>query len=408
MSKTYLYQLGTNTALSYAEIVRVFQHSEVSLVDKNALVKTESALVDAQKTLDGLGGTLRIADVLPTAYETAEEAIAALPVILEKLHKDNKTRITFSSGFLTHPDNALREALENESRHTKHALKEAGHSVRYVALQHSDKQLSPASVFHNDLATSGYEILFFENNYSWYAAKTVAVQNIDAYSYRDEHRPFRDKRLGMIPLKVAQILLNLGEVKRGTRILDPFCGLGTILSEGLMMQAQVSGSDISQDVIEQCKKNLEWYKEKLVPRASFALQVCDVLKLSSLWKKPFDVIISEGYLGQPIRGAFPNPNIMKKTFDQSTLLLTSLFQEAKKGVLIPGGKIVICAPYFQAKNGTTFGPYLDRIRSFGYTQRTLLPDSEGVSSFEETRGTLLYARPDAHVGREISVWELTQ
>ena len=63
--------------------------------------------------------------------------------------------------------------------------------------------------------------------------------------------------------RYARALVNLTGVKRGQRILDPFCGTGGILIEAASIGVKAVGSDISPEMVEGCKDNmrhfgLEW------------------------------------------------------------------------------------------------------------------------------------------------------
>jgi 2-polyprenyl-3-methyl-5-hydroxy-6-metoxy-1,4-benzoquinol methylase len=99
------------------------------------------------------------------------------------------------------------------------------------------------------------------------------VQDIEAYGARDQARPARDARVGMLPPKLAQTIINLAAGRPETRmdkhwdsadglgrfmVLDPFCGTGVILQEALLMGYSVYGSDIEPRMAEYTKKNLQW------------------------------------------------------------------------------------------------------------------------------------------------------
>jgi len=62
--------------------------------------------------------------------------------------------------------------------------------------------------------------------------KTVAVQDFEDWGKRDYGRPEAEGHIGMLPPKVARMMVNLAQVNY---ILDPFCGTGTILMEALTL-----------------------------------------------------------------------------------------------------------------------------------------------------------------------------
>lgn len=56
-------------------------------------------------------------------------------------------------------------------------------------------------------------------------AKTVWIQDIESYSDRDMNRD-RSMTVGMMPPKLAQIMVNLGtKGSYNDMVWDPFCGL---------------------------------------------------------------------------------------------------------------------------------------------------------------------------------------
>lgn len=86
---------------------------------------------------------------------------------------------------------------------------------------------------------------------------TEVVSDHEAYRKRDLGRPVQ-KPMISIPPKLARILVNLSGVKPGEILLDPFCGIGTILQEGLVMGADIRGIDLRQDMVEATQRNLDW------------------------------------------------------------------------------------------------------------------------------------------------------
>ena len=85
-------------------------------------------------------------------------------------------------------------------------------------------------------------------------ALTEAIQDIDAYTARDRERPARSAKVGMLPPKLAQILVNSAQ---GSAIYDPFCGTGVILQEALLMGHEAYGSDLAAEMVDATRTNLE-------------------------------------------------------------------------------------------------------------------------------------------------------
>src|SRR5205823_3602162 len=90
-----------------------------------------------------------------------------------------------------------------------------------------------------------------------------AVQPFEQFSARDFGRPGRDDLSGMLPPKLAIIMINLAANDTISVLLDPFCGSGTILSEALLLgYKNLIGSDISEKAVADTKTNLDWIANK--------------------------------------------------------------------------------------------------------------------------------------------------
>src|SRR6185503_11866116 len=134
-------------------------------------------------------------------------------------------------------------------------------------------------------------------------AQTLFVQDIEAYGARDQARPARDARVGMLPPKLAQIMLNLsaGPLRASTddltrlRVLDPCCGTGVILQEALLMGYSVMGTDIEPRMTEYSKRNLKWLFEKY-PSLDGQVDIETADATSYQWPG-FSTIASEVFLG---------------------------------------------------------------------------------------------------------------
>jgi tRNA G10 N-methylase Trm11 len=248
-----------------------------------------------------------------------------------------------------------------------------------------------------------------------YIAKTLVVQDFEDYGRRDYQRPVRDEKQGMIPPKVAQIMLNFAEAKPGETLLDPFCGIGTIVQEGVLLGYRVLGSDINPGAIAGSEKNLEWFRNRYkIPQGKFHVEVSDAKQVSKLVANLVKIgafqtisgIVTEGYLG-PMYTKFPTPPEIEKNFKELEELYTASFQDFLK-FLPSGGKVVICFPAYKHFKGYTPLPSLDFITKIGYNQKDLIPSilAESMPFLNLTdRKTAIYDRKDQIVAREIVIFE---
>lgn len=258
--------------------------------------------------IDRLGGTQKL------AIKIEEKP-------LEFLQQMPDGKITL--GISDYSDGANKNTATREALKLKKILVRHGRSVRVVT--NKDAILSTATSLHNGLNGKNLrKVELIKVNNEWY--KVIGIQDIDAYTKRDQARPARDAKVGMLPPKLAQILINLcGPLKLGSVILDPFCGTGVVLQEALLMGYRAYGTDLSERMVEYSKKNLEWLisnSERLFsghfggccrelgpePREDgregpgpentpFELAYGDATSFT--WSQPIDAVACEGYLGKP-------------------------------------------------------------------------------------------------------------
>ncbi|MFW5990937.1 MAG: DNA methyltransferase [Candidatus Nanoarchaeia archaeon] len=112
--------------------------------------------------------------------------------------------------------------------------------------------------------------IFLHNNTA-YVTKRV-WENTDNLEERKNHKRPAPHPTSLHP-KLAKALVNLTGIKRG-RIIDPFCGGGGLLIEAGLMGLKCTGYDISQKMLEKCRKNLTYYNIK-----DFKLLQKDALQL---------------------------------------------------------------------------------------------------------------------------------
>jgi len=211
------------------------------------------------------------------------------------------------------------------------------------------------------------------------------VQDIDAYSERDYNKPFRDMKVGMLPPKLAQILLNLTGAE-GT-IWDPFCGGGVLIMEGLLMGHVMLGSDINAKTLEGAKQNVAWLREVFDVEADAKLFVHDATE--PLPGIRFDAIACEGYLG-PVQNRLKSKTELAPVIAELNTLYRTFFSALKAGKF--KGPVVIAIPFYKVREGEL-------------SLYSLISEVERMGFKKEL--DLKYARKDQLVGRQILRFRLS-
>jgi tRNA G10 N-methylase Trm11 len=147
------------------------------------------------------------------------------------------------------------------------AIKEelAGYGKKARFMGFADKkqaQLSHVEVLKKHLVESKSEVLLCIGKETAWVATTVAVHNPFEFQKRDIYKPRQRKIFGMPP-RLAKIMVNLSACTPGKVLLDPFCGVGTVLAEALLVKAAVVGTDINPWCVKAAVDNLVWLKQSM-------------------------------------------------------------------------------------------------------------------------------------------------
>ncbi|MFA5070400.1 MAG: methyltransferase domain-containing protein [Patescibacteria group bacterium] len=415
----YFFILGRNQALSLAESAAFFSREQMVFnplyLGRDFLVWETENKIDLKALNNRLGGVIKAGEIWaerpkkPDLLADLSEALGFstiskfLPVGAEKLFLGFSLYFDEGKSFIY-----LQKGLERHFLSLKKEIKETGQKLRLVTSR--GQTLSSVVVKKNKLLTAGAEIVIFVTPEKMFIGKTSSVQDFEGYSFRDFQRPGRDMRIGLMPPKVAQIMVNLAQARESEVILDPFAGCGTILQEAILLgYKNLVGSDNNPRALSQTRQNLEWlcrnYKidEKKINVKLMPIDVRQIYK--DLSPNSVDTIVTEPYLGPALDDRPGEGKIRMVAANLSQLYLD--FFTAIKRVLKPGGKIVMIWPVFRTPAGKQFLPILEKVLAKGFEKINLIPEVFKANDLEEltSRGSILYSREDQNVLREIFVFK---
>lgn len=376
--------LGRQPALGLAELESLLGAEAI-----HPLATPATALVDARlesELFQRLGGPIKVAKFLhefPTPqWKLIEQYLLSnLPKHLQYTDEGSKLTIGLSAfGLDIAPKQLLATGLS-----IKKLLKTHGKSVRLVP--NKDAALNSAQVIHNKLfGKNGWELIFVRDGQRILMGLTVNEQDIEAYAARDQERPKRDAQVGMLPPKLAQIIVNMAG-QTDLPILDPFCGTGVILQEALIMGHDVIGTDIEPRMIDYSQTNLEWLAQHTTTMGSYQLDVGDATN----YKWPdFGNIACETYLGRPF-SVEPDAQTLAKVMQDTDTIHRKFLQNVANQTQ-PGFRACIAVPAWHTKNGVKHLKTLDSLEELGYTP---------MSFVHAKAEDLIYHRDGQIVGREL-------
>lgn len=118
--------------------------------------------------------------------------------------------------------------------------------------------------------------------------------------------------------KLAKVLINLSGLRKGT-ILDPFCGTGGILIESSLLNFKTIGYDLSQEMLNRAKINIEHFNLK---------NITLTLKDSTTELEKVDAIITDPPYGRA------STLFKKDTYQMYSEFLKQAEKSTKKAVII--------------------------------------------------------------------------
>lgn len=407
---------GRLPALSLSELESLYGADKLHRVGQfGALLEIEPAQIDFSR----LGGTVKFCKPLTILDTTNWKEIENFLAGSVPQHVDYLPEGKMKLGLSVYGLRVTVGQLNASGLELKKIIKATGKSVRVVP--NKELALNSAQVLHNQLTgTLGWELIFMRDGSKTVVAQNIAEQDIEAYAARDQARPKRDAHVGMLPPKLAQLIINLavGQIKRletrdksldcselqtlnsGLCILDPFCGTGVILQEAALMGYDVYGTDLEERMVEYSKTNLDWLGEKF-SHAPFTYYLDKADATSYKWDNHFDFVATEAYLGRPF-SAKPSPEVLNEVIGDVNLIIKKFLQNLAKQTK-SGFRLCIAVPAWSASDSQLSShsskifkhlPVLENLAQLGYNR---------VSFKHVRKEDLIYSREDQIVARELLV-----
>lgn len=386
--------IGRQPAIGIAELEKVFGSENIKPIS------SESVLVNTDEfNIENFGSILKAGKIIFEAKQSNwnKTSQKIIQYYYDKFSKiDNK----ISLGISAYSFDINEREVQKTGIILKRKLKQKSVNLRLIP--NSEPALSTATSHHNKLGLSDNKIeLIVVRSFDGdvYIAESTGSQNITSYANRDQKRPKRDAYIGMLPPKLAQIMVNLAignnksfkDNSKNNIVLDPFCGTGVILQEALLMGHSAFGTDLSEKMVDYTRENLTWLgrQYKKIPNWEVNQSDATIAK----WKKPIRVVVSETYLGQPF-SAPPSKEKLNEVKNNCNHIIKEFLKNISSQIE-SGTTICIAVPAWRDNDGNfTHLPFITKIESIGYKRFRFknVVDSD-----------LIYFRPDQIVAREILI-----
>jgi tRNA G10 N-methylase Trm11 len=318
----YLFILGRNIDLSVEEIKSFFEKENIrfkiiSKINNGVLIETEKKL--AKGMVDKLGGVISVGEVL--AEGGMEKILRELND--KTLYYGNSNKLNYV--VLDFDGKNFQEIslyLKNRFREEKLKATEKKPTGR-IKLQ-SGREIPKVS---SNLVNEQYFV--FSDNFG----KIIEKSDYEKIEKRDMGKPVRRNELSISP-RLAKILINLSQVKEGETLLDPFCGVGTILQEALLQNIKIIGIDKDKNAIKNARLNLKWF--------NFHEKDYDLINgdSSKVGTRKVQAIATEPELGE-LQKTIPSQEKAREIISGFEKLIINVIKHLKRNV---SGRIVFTAP----------------------------------------------------------------
>ncbi|MEK7218238.1 MAG: RsmD family RNA methyltransferase [Patescibacteria group bacterium] len=415
---SYAAFLGHQPHISIAELGASIRDFELQRVLGGEVVLFGSTLDLDASYLQTLGGTVAIARKVHGKPATG---LGDIPDLLRDEVKGVAGKVTFSLRGFGLPPKHVRDLY----RACKAALRSHGRPARYVG---TERNPAVSVLLHDEGlldGSHGCELVLIKEGDDLWVGRTVAAQDVNAYAKRDMEKPARDTRVGLLPPKLAQILLNFGawlvhgtvggNAEKRLTVFDPFCGTGVVPIEAMLRGWNVLASDDSLRAVHACERNLEWLrKEHGIMKKDVTGRVWkqDARKAFNLKERP-DVIVTETTLGPPLEKKAPLKEASRLKTAMEDLQEAFLRNVAET---LPGVPVVATWPvWYTSKGPVRLEKVWDKLHDIGF--RIAIPAAVDLEvtgqpvpngHVRASRPTLVYRRPGQYVGREIVMLQSTR
>lgn len=382
--------LGRQPELGIAELEAIHGSSAVNWFSPHtALVETDDLQIER------LGGSQKIGRVqLEANARNWSELSTKIVQYFSKHWATHEGKLTL--GISAYGFDASARDVQKTGIILKQKLKKSGVNLRLIP--NAEPALSSATSHHNKLGLAANKvelIVVRDSRGRVLVAESLGAQNITALARRDQGRPKRDAFVGMLPPKLAMMIINLATAEKTTDkpqvVLDPFCGTGVVLQEAALMGYNVYGTDLSEKMIDFSRQNLDWLKSSHRLEFDYELQAADAIEAT--WSSQINAVATETYLGQPF-SAPPSPTKLAQVRRNCNHIISQFLINLSDQIK-PGTPLCVAVPAWRHNDGSfSHLPLIEKLAEYGYERR----------KFKNIKPSdLLYHRPDQIVARELLV-----
>ena len=253
-------------------------------------------------------------------------------------------------------------------------------SKKKAMMKHGRRQIEFQGGEKHGLPKSDFYIFYHKINDTIYFGIVNQSYDNTGVKNRDMNKPVRREALAISP-RLSKILVNLSGSKPHDLLLDPFCGVGSIIQEALLKRINVHGIDKSKEAVVSAEKNLKWLKSQYDIKVNYKIENNDSRRAPDL---QFSGIATETPLGKLLRKR-PSDNEAKQVIQNFEAYIIPILKRLKI-IKKSSAKIAITFPV---------------IRKF-HTNVQKISEKTGLKIYIKP---ILESRTDQFISRDIIVFK---
>ena len=337
-----LFQLGRDIEIAKIELCQVLKKYNFVyeiLSDEDNILIIDAQVDDSfgfNEIQNSLASTIRIAHVLYTDKIFSISGLYRVDIFLSK-----KSNVALNSHGVS------GDEYKYILKEFKEWGKKQSYKIQFKQIQGS-KDVDPKR-FHSWNLDNGFELFVAKIKSGFVVSKTLTCTNPNEYILKDTKRPDRFFTHGT-SFRLAKTMVNILGLSEGKTFVDPFCGTGTFLIEGLLNKNSVIGIDNDLELINASKRNINWFIKEYKISNNFTYEL---IHNDSRYVKLFaDGSVFEPYMG-PFLKSTPNSLKASKIMMELNHLYSDIFKNLNSSLPI-GSKVVCILPFLKSYQNEIF------------------------------------------------------
>lgn len=392
----YLFLLGRDKDLSKLELAICLKKNNInySIVinsDKYLILDIKKEEQEIKEITKDLSGIVRIAHIYFVSKKITADVSNRLNFNSPKKFNYTISSIDIDEDELGDIENILKINFKEEK--VKAVYKKPVTHTKSKSKSLINRVANPDNFFSWKIE-NGLEIFVIKGN-NFYFGKTIFCPNPRELIFKDKNRPAIKEKYNT-SFRLVSIMINLLNLNRGKTLVDPFCGTGTFLIEGLIKGYDVIGIDVDFEMVDSANKNVSWAVSTFKLKNKYK-----IIRGSSVNTKfQADACVFEPYMG-PFFKKLPNSVKARTLVKELNEIYSGVFLNLNKS-LSKNARVVCILPEYKTNDKKLISINKDVFLKNGFR----FVDVSKINEELDLKNPINYSTPDGSViNRTINILE---